>query len=83
MKRSKWKGYYIDQYLISQKFKNNKKKIIWSRNSTIPQNLIDQYVYIHNGRIFQKVYINREKVGFKFGDFAITRKFTKKQKKKK
>ena len=81
MTRSNWKGYHIDKYLLSKKFKQNKKKQILSRNSTIPESLINQYVTIHNGKDFLKTFITREKIGFKFGDFAFTRKFTKKTKK--
>lgn len=52
---------------------------MWARNSTIPETLVGQAVFIHNGKDFIKSYITREKVGFKFGEFAYTRKFTKKQ----
>jgi len=81
MKRSIWKGNYIDKYLLSSKFKKETKKIVWSRSSTIPEFLIGKPVYIHNGQIFIKSYITRAKVGFKFGEFAYTRKFTKRQRK--
>ena len=81
MKRSIWKGNYVDKYILSSKFKNLTKKIIWSRSSTITENLIGKAVFIHNGKSFVKSYITRSKVGFKFGEFAYTRKFTKKQNK--
>jgi small subunit ribosomal protein S19 len=73
-----WKGYFISNYLLSSKFKNKRKKEVWSRSSTIPAALIGHTVLIHNGKTFIKSYITREKVGFKFGDFALTRKFTRK-----
>lgn len=79
MTRSIWKGNFIDKYLLSEKFNSINKKLIWARNSTIPEKLIGQAVFIHNGKDFIKSYITREKVGFKFGEFAYTRKFTKKQ----
>ena len=81
MSRSIWKGYYIDKFIFSNKIFNHTKKKIWARNSTIGENLIGQHVYIHNGKEFVKTLITREKVGFKFGEFAFTRKFTKKEKK--
>jgi small subunit ribosomal protein S19 len=81
MKRSIWKGNYISKYLLSNKFKKQNKKIVWSRNSAVPENLIGDAVFIHNGKNFVKSYITREKVGFKFGEFAYTKKFTKKQNK--
>lgn len=82
MSKSVWKQKFIDPYLLSSQFKNAKKKIIWSRTSTIPEFLIGQVVFIHNGKDFIKSYITREKVGFKFGEFAYTRKFTRKVDKK-
>jgi small subunit ribosomal protein S19 len=79
MTRSIWKGNFINSHLLTDKFENKNKKIVWSRNSTIPESLVGQAVFIHNGKDFIKSYITREKVGFKFGEFAYTRKFTKKQ----
>lgn len=75
MSRSKWKGHFVDISFNEGSQKNIK---IWSRRSTIPFNLIGTYVLIHNGKEFKKVYITREKVGFKFGEFAFTRKYTSK-----
>jgi ribosomal protein S19 len=39
-------------------------------------------VFIHSGNGFKKVYISREKVGFKFGSFVATRTYSKKKKTK-
>jgi ribosomal protein S19 len=47
----------------------------------VPGNLVGNAVFVHNGKNFVKSYITREKVGFKFGEFAYTKKFTKKQNK--
>lgn len=81
MSRSAWKGHFIDKYLLSPKFNKSKKRVIWSRNSTIPESLVGKPVFIHNGKDLIKSFITREKVGFKFGQFAYTRKFTRKQNK--
>lgn len=82
MKRSVWKGYYISPSLYRKTIlKKEYVKEIWSRNSTILESFIGKYFFIHNGKDFHKVYITREKVGYKFGDFAQTRKFNKKAKK--
>lgn len=82
MKRSMWKGYYIapsiTKNIILQK---KEKKEIWSRKSTIPEYFVGKYVFIHNGKKFNKIYVTRERVGYKFGEFVQTRKFTKKLKK--
>ena len=82
MSKSAWKQKFIDPYLLSTKFKNAKKKVVWSRSSTVPEFLVGQAVFIHNGKDFIKSYITREKVGFKFGEFAYTRRFTRKIDKK-
>jgi len=85
MSRSKWKGPFIEKFLIKT-IKANIK--IWSRASIISKKYIGKFVHIHSGlKKFQKILISREKVGFKFGEFANTRKLgthkfkTKKQKK--
>lgn len=77
MSRSKWKGPFVHSKLIINKI--NKKKI-WYRSSVIPYFLIDSFVFIHNGNSFKKIFITREKVGFKFGEFSQTRKFIKHKK---
>ena len=68
MSRSKWK------ILFNKISKKKKKLYIWSRNSTIPSSLIGNYVFVHFGNGFKKILVSREKVGFKFGAFAPTRK---------
>ncbi len=78
MTRAIWKGKFIYKYLLSNKFFKRHRKEVWARNSAIPAKLIGKPVYIHNGNTFIKTYITREKVGFKFGEFAYTRKHTKK-----
>jgi small subunit ribosomal protein S19 len=72
MSRSKWKGLFVDKKIFNKQlaFKNKK---IWSRNSVIPAFLVGNRVLIHNGLQLKKVQITREKVGYKFGEFALTR----------
>jgi small subunit ribosomal protein S19 len=77
MSRSKWKGPFVDTSIF--KTKKNQKKI-WSRSSTIPNFLVGETVFIHNGRELKRINITREKVGFKFGEFSFTRKFVAKSK---
>jgi len=40
--------------------------------------LIGKNVFIYNGKVFKKVSITREKVGYKFGDFCSTRVYVSK-----
>ena len=73
MSRAKWKGSFIAKHLLRKNTYKFDKIKIWSRNSVIPFFLIDKTVIVHNGKIFKKLYISREKVGFKFGEFIFTK----------
>ena len=77
-----WKPNYIDPNILSVEFKKARKKIVWSRDSTVPESLIGQAVFIHNGKDFKRILITREKLGFKYGEFAFTRQTKKIAKKK-
>lgn len=80
MSRSKWKSPNI---FLKCLFKNFNKNKIWNRSSIIPSSLIGSFVFIHSGTVFKKIFINREKVGFKFGEFVLTRSYTSYGKKSK
>jgi ribosomal protein S19 len=53
------------KFLISNKLNFRKLKI--------PFFLIGKRVLIHNGKDYKYILITREKVGYKFGDFCLTR----------
>lgn len=72
MTRSKWKSSFLNRSVL--KNSHSKKTKIWSRSSVIPSFLVGKTVDIHNGKEFKRVFISREKVGFKFGEFSLTRK---------
>ena len=78
MSRSIWKGPVVPPRLI--KCSDRKKILIWARNIMIPSQLIGSDVYVYNGNEFKRLFISREKVGFKFGEFIFTRKYKKKDK---
>ena len=73
MSRSKWKGFFVG----NKHLKMDGKKL-WNRNFTISESMIGSFVLVHNGKEFKKFLISREKVGFKYGDFSFTRKYTSK-----
>ena len=50
------------------------------KNSVIPEFMINKTVLVHNGKEFKNVTVTREKVGFKFGEFSVTRKYNVKTK---
>ena len=76
MSRSKWKGLFIEKSIIQlNKNKKKKRKLkTYSRSSCIPSFLINKFILIYDGKEFRKCYINREKIGFKFGEFSYSRK---------
>ena len=65
---------------LFKKKQNTQNYKIWCRSSVVPSLLIGETVFVHNGKEFKRVTITREKVGFKFGEFALTRRYTLKQK---
>jgi ribosomal protein S19 len=67
MSRSKWKGLFIEKSIIQLNKKKKRKLKTYSRSSCIPSFLINKFILIYDGKEFRKCYINREKIGFKFG----------------
>ena len=81
MSRSKWKGPFVDVSDLKLKKKlTAKSKKVWSRSSQIPSFLLGKTISVYNGKEFKPVLVTREKIGFKFGDFSITRKYGNKLK---
>lgn len=79
MTRSKWKSNIIKTSLRQKLY--NKPIKIWKKNEAISNFLIGKNILIYNGKIFKKINVTRNKVGYKFGEFITTRKFNKKIKK--
>jgi len=77
MSRSAWKAAFISKNILKKSSKTKNVKI-WSRNSAIPSFFLGKTVLVHNGKQFNKVVITREKIGYKFGEFSLTRKSFKK-----
>lgn len=82
MPRSSWKPKYISNCLLKAKILDQEEIYVWSRSSTIPESLDGKVVFVHTGKEFKKVFINRSRFGFKFGEFAPSRKFNMKKDKK-
>ena len=74
MKRSRWKGKYICKSFFR---KNTVHNSFFCRNSIITGSLVDKNLKVYNGLLFKKVFVDLEKIGYKFGDFAFTRKIKK------
>ena len=74
MARSIWKGPFCE---IVKKLKK-----VWSRRSVILPQFIENTVLIYNGKSFISLKITEDMVGYKFGEFATTRRKPHHKKKK-
>ncbi len=82
MGRSIKKGPFIDGHLLDKIGKLNaassKKPIkTWSRRSTITPEFVGHTFNVHNGKVFQPVFVTENMVGHKLGEFSLTRTFKK------
>ena len=80
MGRSIKKGPFVDFSLLDKiqkaKASNQKTPIkTWSRRSTITPDFVGLTFTVHNGKIFNPVFVTENMVGHKLGEFAPTRKF--------
>lgn len=80
MARSVKKGPFVDASLLHKitlaKGTSDKKPIkTWSRRSTIIPEMIGLTFNVHNGRTFIPVYVTENHVGYKLGEFSLTRTF--------
>lgn len=87
MARSLKKGPFVDEKLLEKVTKLREKggKLTfktWSRRSTITPEMIGFTIEVHNGKIFNPVFITEAMVGHKLGEFSHTRKFVKHSTKK-
>lgn len=79
MKRSKWKGPFINN-----KNSNDDKLPILPRNLQITSNIVGLTGNVYSGKKFIKINLTDEMIGHKVGEFSPTRdKFVFKKKKKK
>jgi small subunit ribosomal protein S19 len=82
MGRSLKKGPFVDIYLLDKvekaKVSKNKTPIkTWSRRSTITPDFVGMTFNVHNGKMFNAVFVTENMVGHKLGEFSITRTFKK------
>jgi len=80
MPRSLKKGPFIDHSLLKKVEKavaeGSKKPInTYSRRSVILPSMVGLTINVHNGRAMVPVYISENIVGFKLGEFSLTRLF--------
>ena len=80
MARSIKKGVYIEPKLLKKVVeakRASKREVIktWSRRSTVVPEMVGMTLAVHNGKKFIPVYITENMVGYKLGDFALTRNY--------
>jgi small subunit ribosomal protein S19 len=82
MGRSLKKGPFVDQHLQSKvekaKAAKSKQPIkTWSRRSMITPEFVGLTFNVHNGKVFNAVFVTENMVGHKLGEFSFTRTFKK------
>jgi small subunit ribosomal protein S19 len=80
MGRSLKKGPFVDDHLLDKVEKmnsQNQKKPIktWSRRSLIVPDFVGHTFLVHNGKIFNSVFVTENMVGHRLGEFSPTRTF--------
>src|SRR6202022_1152862 len=82
MGRSLKKGPFVEPKLLEKIDRMNKgsaKKPIktWSRRSMITPDFVGHTFCVHNGKIFNSIFVTENMVGHKLGEFSLTRQFKK------
>jgi small subunit ribosomal protein S19 len=80
MGRSLKKGPFVDGHLMEkiEKMGAVKKPIkTWSRRSLITPDFVGHTFLVHNGKIFNSVFVTENMVGHRLGEFSPTRTFKK------
>ena len=80
MTRSIKKGPYIDAKLLDKVEKQNAANTrspmtTWARACTVAPEFVGHTFMVHNGRTHLKVFVTKDMVGHKLGEFAPTRTF--------
>lgn len=80
MGRSVKKGPYVDEKLLKKVTKQKETGIkepikTWARACTIIPDFVGHTFMIHNGKIFNKLFVTEDMVGHRLGEFSLTRTF--------
>ena len=82
MSRSIKKGPFVDAHLLAKVAKasatSDRRPIkTWSRRSMITPDFVGHTFQVHNGKIFNAVFVTENMVGHRLGEFSLTRTFKK------
>lgn len=80
MGRSQKKGPYVDEKLflkVNRQIGSGTRDPIktWARRCTIIPEFVGFTFMVHNGKVFNKVFVTEDMVGHKLGEFSLTRMF--------
>jgi len=80
MGRSLKKGPYVDAKLfakVNRQMESGSREPIktWSRRCTVTPEFVGYTFLVHNGKVFNKVFVTDDMVGHKLGEFSPTRTF--------
>ena len=80
MARKIKKGPFVDHHLMAKVEKatssHDKKPVkTWSRRSMVLPEFIGLTIAVHNGKQHVPVYVTDQMVGYKLGEFALTRTY--------
>jgi len=80
MTRSAKKGPYVDERLFAKVQKarsgGSREPIkTWARTCTVVPEFIGFTFMVHNGKVFNRVFVTEDMVGHKLGEFSPTRMF--------
>lgn len=80
MGRSIKKGPFVEEHLLKKIAKLNETKSkkpikTWSRRSMITPEFVGHTFNVHNGKVFNPVFVTENMVGHKLGEFSPTRTF--------
>ena len=80
MGRSVKKGPYVDGKLLTKVSRQTNEGTrdpikTWARRCTIVPEFVSFTFMVHNGKVFNKVFVTEDMVGHKLGEFSLTRTF--------
>jgi small subunit ribosomal protein S19 len=80
MGRSQKKGPFVDEKLYLKVKKQEDTGLrdpikTWARACTIIPEFVGYTFLVHNGKMFNKVFVTEDMVGHKLGEFSMTRMF--------
>lgn len=78
MARPNWKFNHLNLYIYKNVFLNEFKKIklkkVFCRSSITPKIFLKKNISLYKGCIFTRIAFTKYNIGYKIGEFAITRK---------